>query len=165
MTTTTETETPKRSHKKKPVDPPDPNPEQEPVTDFRHPADPPVDPEGEPPSTEELTGPPARRSSTGTDPQSAFGDRIINVEEPDGLALLGFLEVRQRNQPAASTFDKASNDIKEMLKKMGHYTGKAVRIRCAEHLINLPDESDAKKIEEFTRKGAQRMTITHPKVQ
>lgn len=165
MTTTNETETAKRSHKKKPVDPPDPNPEQEPVTDFRHPADPPVDPEAEAPSTEELTGPPAGRTMINTDTQSAFDDRIINVEEADGLALLGFLEVRQRNQPAASTFDKASNDIKEMLKKMGHYTGKAVRVRCGEHLINLPDESETKTIEEFDRKGSQRISITHPKVQ
>jgi len=161
MTTTNETETPKRSHKKKPVDPPDTNPEQEPVTNFRHPADPPVDSEAEAPSNEELTGPPTGRTHTGWDPQTAFNDVIINVEEKPGSDLLNYLDIRRNNQSAASTFDKASSDIKETLKAMGHYSGKAIRIRVLDYLINLPDESDAKDIDAFTRKGAQRISITH----
>lgn len=104
----------------------------------------------------------ARSSTKDDDPQIGFGDDVINVEEEDGAALLKLFEVRQEHRAAASTFKKASDDIKEHLKRLGKYTGKAVTLKIGNHTFNLTDLANDKDIDAFTRHGAQRSSITHP---
>lgn len=111
---------------------------------------------------EEVARPKPARASTKEEPQTAFGDIIVNVEDNEGIALLKLLEVRSRHLKAAQTYGAACRDIKKNLVERGAFNGKATHIRVGEHLISLTDLTDSRHIDEFDRSGSQRMSVKHP---
>ena len=110
----------------------------------------------------EITRPDAARTTVSDDPQGAFGDVIVNVEDEEGVKLLKLFEVRQKNQKANQTFNAADRDIKKAMVERGHYNGQPINVRIGHHLFSLAATSDEKSIDAFTRSGSQRKNIKHP---
>lgn len=111
---------------------------------------------------EEITRPVAGRSSTGENPQAAFGDVVIDVKTDTGGKLLKLFESRAKTQAAHRTFGTADRDIKTIMAELGHYNGDPINVRVGGHLFSLVATSNDKEIEAFTRHGSQRKAITHP---
>lgn len=136
--------------------------EQEPVTEHGKPPEPPAGDEGNgpaAPAAEKVARPKTKRGGAKEEPQTAFGDHTVNVELPEGVALLNFLEVMKKNKKAASTYSKAAKDMDTAISEMGLKTGVAVDIRVGPHLVTVADVADDKEIEAFTRKGGQRKSV------
>lgn len=114
----------------------------------------------EPPDpTAPIGRPQAGRSSTTENPQAAFGDIIINVEDTEGIALLNALAIRAKNKEAASKFNKADDVIKKDLTRRGYYDAKPHNIRVQGHLLVLAPADGETQHMDFDRKPSTRLTI------
>ena len=102
----------------------------------------------------------ARRQRGGVqeEPQAAFGDEFIDVENGEA-DFYNRLIVRDANREAASIYGKADQDVKEGLKRMGYYDGKQHSIRAGQFLITVaPSDGEGTDIA-FHREPPIRTTI------
>ena len=133
--------------------------EQEPIEDFRTPADPPTPEEaaGELASENGDSDPTApigrahkKKSGLKEEPQASFGDEVIPVE--DGEAdFLDYLLARRANQEAHQRYEAACREIQKGLVRMGYKDAKPHTLRAGPFLITIAP-SDAEPIAmNFTR--------------
>ena len=136
-----------------------PDGEQEPIEDFRTPADPPTPEEaaGELASENGDSDPAApigrahkKKSGLKEEPQASFGDEVIPVEEGEA-DFLDYLLARRANQEAHQRYEAACREIQKGLVRMGYKDAKPHTLRAGPFLITIAP-SDAEPIAmNFTR--------------
>ena len=151
---------------------------QEPVTESRDVSDH-LTPEGEPEApvtasqsdgagSQEPSDPtapigrkPARRGGVKEEPQAAFGDLVLDVEN-GARFFFEQLEARSNNREAASIFNKADAQVKQFLVEKGFYDGKPHNVRAGDFLIVIAPSDNAPTQVSFTRNPPIRKTISRP---
>ena len=103
--------------------------------------------------------PPRQRGGVAEQPQGAFGDVIINVEDDEGKALLKNLEIRDKNKSAASLYNKADTAIKDDMGRRGFYDQRPHNVRAAMFLITIAPSDGTETHMDFMRKPSIRTTI------
>ena len=136
--------------------------EQEALDQFRNEPGPLTEEEAADPT--QPIGRPARnkRGATKVEPQTAFGDDVVNVETAEGARLFDQLNAREANKEAAGVFNKADADIKKELARLGYYDGGTHSVHIGPHLVALAKSDGETKNVSFERAPSIRATFSRP---